>query len=179
MQYSRPNFSVKSFAKVDEVFTNSLTVSGVTTVSGFCDGGLSSAELTVHDMKIVSTRLQDNTQGLLDNALFQPLPKKNVESVDFGDGNLIIRRQYDVTITDNSTNTISAGDNEVFMEFDEERYVLTRSDGSTEELSQDKFVFNAAGTELTINGLGSNRTCLLYTSPSPRDRTRSRMPSSA
>ena len=27
--------------------------------------------------------------------------------------------------------------------------------------------------------LGQIRTCLLYTSPSPRDRTRSRMPSSA
>ena len=26
---------------------------------------------------------------------------------------------------------------------------------------------------------GENGTCLLYTSPSPRDRTRSRMPSSA
>ena len=29
------------------------------------------------------------------------------------------------------------------------------------------------------NKLGNNYTCLLYTSPSPRDRTRSRMPSSA
>ena len=28
-------------------------------------------------------------------------------------------------------------------------------------------------------GQDDNRTCLLYTSPSPRDRTRSRMPSSA
>ena len=28
-------------------------------------------------------------------------------------------------------------------------------------------------------GMGYNPTCLLYTSPSPRDRTRSRMPSSA
>ena len=27
--------------------------------------------------------------------------------------------------------------------------------------------------------MGKQRTCLLYTSPSPRDRTRSRMPSSA
>ena len=27
--------------------------------------------------------------------------------------------------------------------------------------------------------LGLSNTCLLYTSPSPRDRTRSRMPSSA
>ena len=34
----------------------------------------------------------------------------------------------------------------------------------------------------TIKGaemLGDYKTCLLYTSPSPRDRTRSRMPSSA
>ena len=32
---------------------------------------------------------------------------------------------------------------------------------------------------IDLRGLGANRTCLLYTSPSPRDRTRSRMPSSA
>ena len=31
----------------------------------------------------------------------------------------------------------------------------------------------------TIAGLNHDNICLLYTSPSPRDRTRSRMPSSA
>ena len=30
-----------------------------------------------------------------------------------------------------------------------------------------------------ISVVGQNGSCLLYTSPSPRDRTRSRMPSSA
>ena len=34
-------------------------------------------------------------------------------------------------------------------------------------------------TPLSYNILGHFKTCLLYTSPSPRDRTRSRMPSSA
>jgi flavodoxin len=29
------------------------------------------------------------------------------------------------------------------------------------------------------DGIAKNKNCLLYTSPSPRDRTRSRMPSSA
>ena len=39
----------------------------------------------------------------------------------------------------------------------------------------DKILFGKwCGTEVTIDG-----DCLLYTSPSPRDRTRSRMPSSA
>ena len=36
---------------------------------------------------------------------------------------------------------------------------------------------NNSGTEVEISGQG--KICLLYTSPSPRDRTRSRMPSSA
>ena len=30
-----------------------------------------------------------------------------------------------------------------------------------------------------VDGMVTNQDCLLYTSPSPRDRTRSRMPSSA
>ena len=33
--------------------------------------------------------------------------------------------------------------------------------------------------ELSGAGVGDHSICLLYTSPSPRDRTRSRMPSSA
>ena len=37
----------------------------------------------------------------------------------------------------------------------------------------------ASVLERSAWGLPQNRTCLLYTSPSPRDRTRSRMPSSA
>ena len=45
--------------------------------------------------------------------------------------------------------------------------------GKTDALepSNEEFIFNASGIK--------NRYCLLYTSPSPRDRTRSRMPSSA
>ena len=34
-------------------------------------------------------------------------------------------------------------------------------------------------TQVFVNTEGDHYSCLLYTSPSPRDRTRSRMPSSA
>mgnify|MGYP000041105130 FL=1 len=37
----------------------------------------------------------------------------------------------------------------------------------------------AGGMHFEYSGSASNKFCLLYTSPSPRDRTRSRMPSSA
>ena len=69
-------------------------------------------------------------------------------------------------------------------------YIASTSDsGSTYESKSIKienlFSSVASGTDLgTFNGstLSDNasvKTCLLYTSPSPRDRTRSRMPSSA
>ena len=48
-------------------------------------------------------------------------------------------------------------------------------DNFLEQLNKD---FNALGIQLTEKEILAN-TCLLYTSPSPRDRTRSRMPSSA
>ena len=38
---------------------------------------------------------------------------------------------------------------------------------------------NEAGVELDRNRRAGDETCLLYTSPSPRDRQKSRMPSSA
>ena len=47
---------------------------------------------------------------------------------------------------------------------------VTANDGSTITLDD---------TPLDVTGLYDNNSCLLYTSPSPRDRTRSRMPSSA
>ena len=39
--------------------------------------------------------------------------------------------------------------------------------------------FEVAGEVLEVNAIAPVRICLLYTSPSPRDRTTSRMPSSA
>ena len=41
------------------------------------------------------------------------------------------------------------------------------------------YQYSATGTGVSVNGNLSPGTCLLYTSPSPRDRQKSRMPSSA
>jgi len=43
----------------------------------------------------------------------------------------------------------------------------------------DSILIDEARTPLIISGAAQDSSCLLYTSPSPRDRTRSRMPSSA
>ena len=48
-----------------------------------------------------------------------------------------------------------------------------------EEFVENDFCQTVCGGETTIFEIASLNACLLYTSPSPRDRTRSRMPSSA
>ena len=56
---------------------------------------------------------------------------------------------------------------------------LQEEASSSNYIRDDLFVFLHAGPGRNYRILGSVGACLLYTSPSPRDRQKSRMPSSA
>ena len=58
-------------------------------------------------------------------------------------------------------------------------YVELLVDLPWNELTADNFDLKNAQKILDRDHFGLDKVCLLYTSPSPRDRTRSRMPSSA
>ena len=156
-----------SYARVESVSQHSLTISGVTTVTGICEGGLptiiagdsNSGEINPSNFKILSS----NFQTSVDNNLYTKFPRNNIESVDLTNSHITIRKQFNVTITDNSTGAISSGSNEeTFLPYDEEDYVLIRSDdGKTETLSADRFSYNTGSTQLTINGLGGNGSAKL------------------
>ena len=51
--------------------------------------------------------------------------------------------------------------------------------GGAAAAAEEKTEFNVVLLEAGANKVSVIKACLLYTSPSPRDRTRSRMPSSA
>jgi hypothetical protein len=153
VSYSSPGLTVPSFAKIVSVSQNSLIISGIATVSGVCDGALPTSTINPSDFKILTS----NFQSSIDNTLYTTLPKKNIASVDLTSSSLTIKKQFDVTISSNSTGLISSGSSdETFLPFDEERYILIRSDGSTESLSSDKFSFTNGGATLQINGLSGN-----------------------
>lgn len=157
VSYSVPGLTVPTFSRVVSVSQNSLVISGITTVNGICDGALPSSSINPSDFKVLTS----NFQSSQDNTLYTVLPKKNISTVDLTSSNLTIRKQFDVTITSNSTGAVTAGSNETFLPFDEERYVLIRTDGVTEVLTEDKFEFTNGGSTLTINGLGSNSNAKL------------------
>ena len=177
VRYSRVGFTDKSYAKVTTVSTNSIVISGVTTVTGVCDGGLPSALTAVTDLTVVSSDIQkiSGSGNAADNrSLFSILPKENIESIDLINSSLTIRKQFTTNITSKSTATIFSGENEVFLPFDEERYILIRSDGVIEPLSSDKFSFTPGSTELVINGLGTNNTGAILIATLRKDKIKSK-----
>ena len=143
-------------ARVTSVGTTHVTVSGVTAVTGISSGFLpASATLNVTDLKVLTTELAPSS----DNTLFTLLPKVNVSNVDLADASLSIRKTFSVNIASNELSAqVVAGTNESFLPFDEERYLLIRSDGSTEALSADKFDISSNGKTLLIRNLGTNDT---------------------
>ena len=152
VSFTNPGNTVINFAKIESVSQNSLTISGVTTVSGICEGALPTSDINPTNFALLSSKLQSSE----DNTLYTQLPNSFVSSIDLTDSNLSIKRQFDVNITSNSTGTITAGVDQTFLPFDEERYVLIREDGTTEDLNSSKFVFTSGSRELTINGLSGN-----------------------
>lgn len=159
VSFSNPGLTTSVYAKVESVSERFITISGLTTVTGICEGALPSTSITPSNFRILKSSFLNST----DNTLYQPLPKKYISSVNLTNSTLIVRKQFDTTITSNSL-TIPATQllsNEVFLPFDEERYVLIRTDGTTEPLSADQFTFSSGGKELTINGLAGNGTARL------------------
>ena len=141
--------------RVVSVGSSHVNFVGVTTVTGIVGGKLPNVVTNVTDLKVLTTPLDPST----DNSLFTSLPKDNIESLNLTDAILTIRKTLTVNIVNNKlSSTITAEDNEVFLPFTPTRYSLIREDGTTEELTADKFTITSPGgkSTLQINGLGTN-----------------------
>ena len=155
LKFSNQTSSDPVFVSVVSVGTTQVTIAGVATVSGICQGGLPSATLQVTDLKVLTTNLENS----VDNSFYTKLPKSNISNVDLTDASLSIRKSYTVNIADNQlSTTVLAGTNETFLPFDPERYLLIRSNGSTETLTSDKLSLTNGSTQLQIYNLGANDT---------------------
>lgn len=155
VSYSDINYPNKIYAKVVSVGNTSFEIASIQTVTGINSSTLPTTTTTTTDFQVISTNLDSSS----DNSFYTRLSKRNIASVNLDNSNLTIRKIYKVNIVNNRLSTIvTAGENEVFYPFDEERYTLVRSDGSYEILTGDKFEFTNGGTELQIYGLGSNNT---------------------
>jgi len=141
-----------TYGKVTAVGTDTITITNVADVDGIANGSLPTTIKEVTDFKVLTTELQSSS----DNSLFTTLPKEYISNVDLTNASITIRKTYNVSITSTKTNEITAGENETFLPFDEERYSLQRTDGTTEVLTADKFIFTNGGKTLQIGNLGND-----------------------
>ena len=152
LKFSNQTSSDPVLASVVSVGSSLISISGVATVTGVCDGKLPASALTVSDLKVVATKLESST----DNSFYTILPKDNIAEVDLTNASLTIRKSYPVNITGNQLSTpVSAGENETFLPFEPERYELIKKDGTIEVLTSDKVSLNASSTQLQIYNLSS------------------------
>ena len=157
VRYTNPTSASpdQAFARVVGIAQSSIAIAGVTTVIGVCDGALPSSEVSISNFSIETTNLGES----YDNSLYTPLPKKDIESVIFDDSDITIRKEFTINILNNRMSTrLGAGVNSLFKPFTAERYLLVRSDGQTEPLTEDKMKFTNGFQTLDIENLGSDDT---------------------
>ena len=145
-------------ARVVSVGTTHVDIESITAVAGISSSLLPTAALNATDFKILTTELTTSS----DDSLFTALPQVNIADVTLDDASLSIRKSFDVTIANNELSTVvTAGTNETFLSFDEERYLLIRDDGTTEALEASQIDISSDGKTLQIRGLGTNSEATL------------------
>ena len=155
VRYNRSGQTLPSINKVIGINDRSLTVVGLNTVSGVFNGGVGFAE-NITDLELVGSEIQRTlgSGNASDNeSLYSVFPKSNIQYVDLINSNLVIRRQFDVTIADNKTSAVNADDREVFLPFDEERYTLIDTDGNTIAIDSSKLKLTNSSATAQFVGL--------------------------
>lgn len=160
LEYSDPSTSNDPIlVRVVGVTTTEVSVTGVTAVSGVVNGSLPTSNFTASDLKVVTTELDSSS----DTTFYTELPNENIAVVDLTDAELIIRKSFTVDIESNelsstSLSTIALPEGETYLSYNDERYSLIRSDGTTEPLRSNNLSFSTDLRELQIRGLGEDNT---------------------
>ena len=149
---------VPSFGRITAVNTNNIEMVGVATVTGVCSGEFPTSNTQVSSLRLQTSPLERSTES----KLYALMPKAFISDVDLTNSSLTIRKSFsvDVALNPNTglgqlSSALSAGTNESFLPFDEERYVFMRPDGTTVALTDDMFTFTTGNTVLQIQGLGA------------------------
>ena len=110
----------------------------------------------ITDLELVGSEIQRTlgSGNRSDNeSLYSVFPKTNLQNVNLSNSNLVIRRQFDVTITQNKTSLVNADDREVFLPFDEERYTLIDTNGNTIAIDSSKLKLTNSSATAQFVGL--------------------------
>ena len=81
VSYGNTGINEETFSRITSVSQRSLVITGMTTVTGVCDGALPGNLINPSNFKILTSNFQSST----DNTLYTELPKDLVAKVDLID----------------------------------------------------------------------------------------------
>ncbi len=141
------------FNKINSVSAGgtNFTISAVESISGICSGNLPTSNVTVTNI----TKVTASSYGQ-DSSLLTRLNRENISSVSLEDNEVVQRRFFaSQPFSGNSiVLTIPPEDVDVYFDsFDEDRFVITYANGSTEKLRRDKYDLDITGKQLTFYGI--------------------------
>ena len=161
IRYRNPEYTETVLNRVSAISADAktLTVVSVPTVAGVVTGSLPTGTINVN-FRLGETLYEQGDNG---GALFMPLENVNIASVDLSDANLAVYEQLSGQSTNASgqltVNISNVGiSSALFEAFDTERYVVSYSDGTTENLRSDQFSINSDGTEVVLTGLKASQS---------------------
>lgn len=150
--YSNPNVSnTIIYNKVGQISSNgnSFTVSGITSVINVCNGALPTNAISVTNITKVTTSIYSQNSSLLTQ-----LNRFNVASLSLDGNEIIQRRSFPNQIVSANTIVLNIVEDDIFFDsFDEDKFVITYTDGSIEPMRSDKYNLSVNGKQLQFNGL--------------------------
>mgnify|MGYP003643551921 CR=1 FL=1 len=155
ISYSNPSLgSTVVYNKVETVSAGgtNFTISALTGVIGVCAGNLPSSNSTVSDIIKIEPNLNST-----DSSLLTRLNKNNISSLDLSNNQITQRRLFSNQSYSGNSITVTITEPDIYFDsFDEDRFVITYSDGSIDPISFNKYSLDATGKQLTFNGLSKN-----------------------
>jgi len=151
LAYTRSGFSTITYNRVTSIGQNlnTVTIVGVTTVSDVCDGGLPSTETLSGGIRVVLPELEDSDKA----SFFQAMPHSNISNINLDNTQLVFRKTYPIVVSSSGAVIIESDVDSVFEPFDEERYLVTYSNGTVEPLSRGKLIFSQDAKTIILSQL--------------------------
>ena len=107
------------------------------------------------------------------------MTRTSMTEIGHNDGQVVPHPTIDGLIRSGENHLLTEGSVSLSWELNESVTDAQRANFEAWVASNDEGMRDTAGSTLTYGSTTNTYTCLLYTSPSPRDRQKSRMPSSA
>jgi hypothetical protein len=155
--------TVPYYNRVSSISSDGITMQleSVATVAGVCDGTIGIANTSSLRISVRIPSIISYNEG----SLYATLPVSNTSSVDLQGSLLTFKSQADSTLGSVTGNTLVVDSSSFdlpiglstasFQGFDQERYSIHYTDGTTEVLSSDKFILDTQQNQVRFNGISN------------------------